>query len=93
MSFLTTISTPEEVRTAQQQKTEQQKIEEEAKKQIFVKDYGFTIDQAKALNDALASVGLGKINAATKKVRTITCLILMQLTQLTIQQKYCSCVF
>ena len=67
MSFLTTISTPEEVRTAQQQKTEQQKIEEEAKKQIFVKDYGFTIDQAKALNDALASVGLGKINAATKK--------------------------
>lgn len=66
-SGLFNATTPPEVKQAQQQKAAQQKLEEEAKKHVFAKNYGFTMEQTKALDEALTSVGLGKITDATKK--------------------------
>ncbi|WP_370833635.1 hypothetical protein [Acidaminococcus sp.] len=67
LSGLASATTPPEVKQAQQQKAAQQKMEEEAKKHVFAKYYGFTMEQTKALDEALASVGLGKIKDSTKQ--------------------------
>lgn len=67
LSGLASATTPPEVKQAQQQKAAQQKMEEEAKKHVFAKNYGFTMEQTKALDEALESVGIKKIKDATKQ--------------------------
>lgn len=67
LSGLANALTPPEVKQAQKEKEAQQKIVEEAKKHVFAKYYGFTMEQTKALDEALASVGLGKIKDSTKQ--------------------------
>lgn len=64
---LMTATTPDDVKQANQQKQQQLQEEKEAKEHIFGKYYGFSLDQSKAIEDALASVGLDKINDVTKK--------------------------
>lgn len=64
-------TTPEDVKIANQEKAEQQRIEQEQKnfadKNIFCKYYGFTVDQAKAIDSALESVGIASVKDSTKQ--------------------------
>lgn len=64
-------TTPEDIKIANQEKAEQQRIEQDQKKfadnNVFCKYYGFTVEQAKAIDSALESVGIASVKDSTKQ--------------------------
>ncbi|WP_432642854.1 hypothetical protein [Acidaminococcus sp.] len=62
------VTNPSPEQQAQQKALQaQQKAQQEAQKHIFGRYYGFSAEQSQAIEDALASVGIDKINDATKQ--------------------------
>lgn len=65
------VTTPESVKIEQQQKAEQQKMEqakkEYAKDNPFCKNYGMSVESAKAIDAALQSIGISSVRDVTKQ--------------------------